>query len=220
MSKSSLQPLITAKPQLTEIVTPQKHHVPHWKRKLAAVSRWLHIYLSMGSFGVLFFFAVTGLTLNHTEWFGNKQSVTQRKGSVDLKWLNPKDVAKLEIVEQLRATGVKGALSDFRIDGAQIGVSFKGPAYTADAFIDRETGKYDLTETRMGFVAVINDLHKGRDSGRAWSLVIDLSAALMVFVSLSGLVLMFYLHKRRASGLIALACGAALCWLVYAVWVP
>ena len=220
MSKSSPQPLITAKSQLTEVAAPQKHHVPHWKRRLAAISRWLHIYLSMGSFAVLFFFAVTGLTLNHTEWFGNRQSVTQRKGNVDLKWLNAMDVAKLEIVEHLRSTGVKGALSDFRIDGAQIGVSFKGPAYTADAFIDRETGKYDLTETRMGFVAVINDLHKGRDSGRAWSLVIDLSAALMVLVSLSGLVLIFYLHRRRASGLIALASGAVLCYLVYLVWVP
>lgn len=220
MSKSSLQPLITAKPQLTEVVPKPRHHVPHWKRKLAAISRWLHIYLSMASFAVLFFFAVTGLTLNHTEWFGDKQSVTQRKGSVDLKWVKTENPAKLEIVEQLRSTGVKGALSDFRIDGPQIGVSFKGPAYTADAFIDRETGKYDLTETRMGFVAVINDLHKGRDSGRAWSWVIDLSAVLMTLVSLSGLVLIFYLHKRRASGLIALASGAVLCWLIYMVWVP
>lgn len=219
MSKSSLQPLIITKPQPAEF-TANKHRVPHWKRQLAAVSRWLHIYLSMGSFGVLFFFAVTGITLNHTEWFGNRQSVTQRKGSVDLKWVNQKEVAKLEIVEHLRLMGVKGALSDFRIDASQIGVSFKGPAYTSDAFIDRETGKYDLTETRMGFVAIINDLHKGRDSGRAWSLVIDLSAALMVFVSLSGLVLMFYIHKRRASGLIALACGAVLSYLIYVAWVP
>ena len=220
MLKSSLQPLITTKQQLTEVVATPKHRIPHWKRKLAAISRWLHIYLSMASFAVLFFFAFTGLTLNHTELFGNKQSVTQRKGSVDLKWVSPKDVAKLELVEHLRSTGVKGALSDFRIDGAQIGVSFKGPAYTADTFIDRGTGKYDLTETRMGFVAIVNDLHKGRDSGRAWSLVIDLSAALMVFVSLSGLVLIFYLHKRRASGLIALASGAVLCYLVFLVWVP
>jgi len=29
------------------------------------VSRWLHIYLSMGALRILFFFAVTGLTLNH-----------------------------------------------------------------------------------------------------------------------------------------------------------
>jgi len=174
----------------------------------------------MGSFGVLFFFAVTGLTLNHTEVFNGKQSVTQRKGSVDANWVKTKAVAKLEIVELLRSTGVKGAMSDFRIDDSQLQVSFKGPGYTADAFIDRDTGKYDLTETRMGFVAVINDLHKGRDSGKAWSWLIDLSAALMVFVSLSGLILIFYMHKRRGPGLIALAAGAVVCYLVYVIWVP
>jgi len=40
-------------------------------------------------------------------------------------------------------------------------------------FLDRATGAYDLTEPRMGFVALMNDLHKGRDSGRVWSWVID-----------------------------------------------
>ncbi len=174
----------------------------------------------MASFGVLFFFAATGITLNHTEWFATKQKVSQSKGTLDKKWIASKDVAKLEVVEYLRSTGVKGALSDFRVDDSQLGVSFKGPGYTADTFIDRDTGKYDLTETRMGLVAIINDLHKGRDSGKAWSLIIDVSAALMVFVSLSGLVLIFYLSKRRTSGLIALAVGAVLCWGVYMVWVP
>ncbi len=44
-----------------------------WKRQTMILSRWLHIYLLMASFGVLFFFAVTGLTLNHAEWFNNQQ---------------------------------------------------------------------------------------------------------------------------------------------------
>ena len=55
-------------------------------------------------------------------------------------------------------------------------VTFKGPGYAADAFIDRESGRYDLTQTYHGFIAVINDLHKGRDTGPAWSVVIDVSA--------------------------------------------
>ena len=50
----------------------------------------------------------------------------------------------------------------------------------------------------MGFVALLNDLHKGRDSGRAWSFVIDLSAVLMALVSLSGLVLVYPPHRSRA----------------------
>ena len=32
--------------------------------------------------------------------------------------------------------------------------------------------------------AIVNDLHKGRDTGPVWGAVIDLSAAVLVFVSL------------------------------------
>ena len=98
-------------------------------------------------------------------------------------------------------------------------VSFKGPGYAADAFIDRKTGQYDMTETRLGFVAVINDLHKGRDTGAAWAGVIDISAGLMVLVSLTGLVLIFFLQRRLKTGLVALGIGTALCCVVYLVWV-
>ncbi len=37
------------------------------KRRLAKYSRWLHIYVSMTSFVIVFFFAVTGWTLNHPD---------------------------------------------------------------------------------------------------------------------------------------------------------
>lgn len=174
----------------------------------------------MLSFGVLFFFAVTGLTLNHTEWFSSAQRTVQVKGHLNAMWLKG-NVAKLEIVEHLRKINrVSGALSDFRIEDAQCAVSFKGPAYTADIFVDRQTGAYDLTETRMGLVALLNDLHKGRDSGRAWAWVIDLSAVLMILVSLSGLILIFYLQKRLFSGLMTFGGGALACYLAYLISVP
>jgi uncharacterized protein len=41
--------------------------------------------------------------------------------------------------------------------------------------------------------------------------VIDISAIPMVLVSLTGLVLIFFLPKKLRSGLIALAVGTALC---------
>src|SRR5579863_4245507 len=145
----------------------------------------------MVSFGILLFFAVTGLTLNHAEFFNDQSRTTQVKGKVDLKWVGP-EPAKLEIVEHLRnVNGVKSALTDFHVDDSQLTVSFKGPGYTADAFIDRSTGTYDLTIVRSGFVAVMNDLHKGRDTGAVWSSIIDISAGLMTLVSLTGLVLIF-----------------------------
>ena len=195
-------------------------NVAKWKRVIASWTRWLHIYLSMVSFAVLLFFAVTGLTLNHTDWFAGAQRTVQVKGTLAPAWVKG-DVAKLEVVEYLRKSHrVGGALSDFRVDEGQCSVSFKGPAYTADVFVDRATGAYDLTETRMGFVALLNDLHKGRDAGAGWGLVIDLSAALMTLVSLSGLVLVFYLQRRLVTALATLGVGAAVCLTAYWIWVP
>jgi uncharacterized protein len=195
-----------------------------WKRRFAALARWLHTYLSLFSFAILLFFAVTGLTLNHAEWFDNQERTTQYQGAVDKTWVStsdPKDVAKLEVVEYLRRThGITSALGDFRVDDGQCAVLFKGPGYEANAVIDRDTGKYELTVSRFGFVAVLNDLHKGRDTGAVWSAVIDVSAALMTFVSLTGITLIFFLTKRRFSGLLAFAVGALLCYLVYILWVP
>jgi uncharacterized protein len=191
------------------------------KRRLSTLSRWLHIYVSMISFAILFFFAITGLTLNHTEWIAGQQKTTQARGTLKPEWVSSPQVAKLEIVEHLRNTHqIRGALTDFRIDETQCGVSFKGPGYAADTFVDRKTGQYDLTETRSGFIAIINDLHKGRDSGQKWSLLIDISAVLMTLVSLTGILLILLLRKYRVSGLLVAIGGTLASWAIYALWVP
>jgi hypothetical protein len=246
MSRSSPPPSPTAasSPQ-DELPEPpagaSPNNTPSLKRKfnlrLAALMRWTHIYLSMFSLAALLFFSVTGITLNHPDWFfGGAGRNVQLQGRMNVDWLNLKakvkdssrdasdgsdQVARLEVVEHLRnAHGIRGALAEFRTDDRECMVTFKGPGYSADAFIDRTTGRYDLTETYQGFVAVINDLHKGRDTGKVWSVVIDLSAALMTMVSLTGLVLLFYIKRRRLSGLLTAVVGtivvAAIIWL----WVP
>jgi hypothetical protein len=174
----------------------------------------------MVSFAILFFFAVTGLTLNHQQWFAKQQKTAQYKGQLDPKWLSG-NVAKLEIVEYLRSHhNITKAVNEFRVDDGQLSLSFKGPGYEATAFIDRQTGAYDVTETKMGLAAVLNDLHKGRDSGQAWAWLIDASAVFMTFVSITGIVLILFLQKRRFSGLMAFAVGAILCTVVYLLWVP
>ncbi len=201
---------------------------------------WLHIYVSMFGLAAVLFFSVTGITLNHPDWFsGEAGHQVQAEGQIDLKWLNagtpPSDpdkeedkaadpsaqVAKLEIVEHLRKThGVRGALAEFRVDERECMVTFKGAAYAADAFIERETGHYNLTQTSHGFVAVINDLHKGRDTGPVWSAVIDISAVVLTVISLTGLTLIFYLKLRRKPGLVVSLIGAAVIVAICLYWVP
>ncbi|MEY4954426.1 MAG: hypothetical protein RI981_511 [Bacteroidota bacterium] len=184
------------------------------KRKLAEWSRWLHIYLSMFSFVIVFFFAVTGLTLNHLEWFPEKETLHEVDGHLNPAWVNVIDTAqvkKLEIVELFRSQyQVHGILNDFRIDETEVSVSLQGPGYTADAFIDRSTGTFHLTERSLGFVAWINDLHKGRDTGQGWKWVIDFSAIFMSLISLTGIILLLFLKKKRVNGIIWLVFGLLL----------
>ena len=185
--------------------------------------RWLHIYVSMLSFALVFFFAVTGLTLNHADKFADQTHTQQEKGRLDLRWVKTPDtlkIGKLQIVEYLRNQhGIKAALSDFRVDDTQIGVSFKGPGFAADAFINRDNGEYELTKTTAGFVGLINDLHKGRDTGSGWSLFIDIAAILLTLVSLTGILLLLYIKRRRLGGLLVAAMGLLLVFMVYKIWV-
>ncbi len=192
------------------------------RRKTAIVSRWLHIYLSMVSFAVVLFFALTGITLNHPEALSGEPKVNNIDGTLSAKEMGPKDHPDtLAIVEHIRKTdGVHGAVNDLRVDPDQIGFSFRGPGYSADTTVDRATGKYQIVQTRSGFVAVVNDLHKGRDTGKTWSMVIDASAALLALVSLTGLVLIFFVYKRRTSGLVLAVVAALVCLMLFKFGVP
>lgn len=209
------------------------------KLRIANWARWLHIYVSMFGLLSILFFSITGITLNHPDWFfSGAQSLRHEEGQMEAEWLGLQGaedndeldaeaedeadaVAKLEVVEHLRNThGIRGALTEFTIDEFECVVAFKGPGYSADAYIDREDGTYTLTESYAGFVAVMNDLHKGRDSGTGWKWLIDVSAVILTLASATGLVLMIYLKKRRRTGLITAAVGGALLVLVYVLFVP
>jgi hypothetical protein len=192
------------------------------KRDIATWTRWLHIYLSMFSFAALLFFAVTGITLNHTSWIEGKQKVEQVQGNLNTTWVSKDSsrVNELLVVEHFRNNHqVKAALSDFSTNETECTISFKGPGYNADAFIDRANGKYELTITKSGWIAVMNDLHKGRDTGNHWSWLIDVSAVLMILVSLTGFLMIFFLKKKRFSGLVITFIGAILLILIYYLFV-
>lgn len=201
---------------------PKRH--TSLKQKTAKAARWLHIYLSMVSFAIVLFFAVSGLTVNHPDWFADSVKTRQSQGPVDPTLIHPPGATgpdKTGLVQSLRTREhLHGAVDDVRVDDAQINFSYRAPGYSADIVVDREKGTYELTETRNGFVAVINDLHKGRDAGKVWKGLIDLSAILLTLVSLTGLIILWFIYKRRASGLIIAVVGLALCFFLYKIFVP
>ena len=211
------------------------------KRLAASWLRWLHIYASMFGLAITLFFSATGITLNHSDWFGEVEQSRSAEGELKPEWVKynkpaetendnnnnqatPDElagVARLEVVEHLRAAhGVRGALAEFNGDDRECMVTFKGPGYAADAVIDRATGKYKLTQISHGLVAVLNDLHKGRDSGPGWSLLIDISALVLCFISITGLGLIFFLKLRRTPGLVIAVAGTIVTFAIYYAFVP
>jgi hypothetical protein len=190
----------------------------------------------MFGLAAVLFFSATGITLNHPDWFfGETERSVQSEGQLERGWLKRESsaaatsdasdsagqVAKLEIVEQLRKThGIRGALVEFKVDESECVVTFKGPGYAADSFIDRDSGHYTVTQSYHGLIAILNDLHKGRDTGMAWSILIDASAVLLTFISLTGLILLFYLKLRRVPGLVVVVVGTVVVGALFLWGVP
>ena len=181
-------------------------------------SRIVHAYASMISLLIVLFFSATGLTLNHPTWtLGAGPSRSEVKGTLPSEWKAGEDIDWLVVSDYLRAEySVRGDVVEKTFDAAQGTITYKGPGYQASAFINPDDGTFDLTTEAQGILGVMNDLHKGRDTKSSWNWLIDVSAIVLIFISLSGLVLQLVLRRRRRSTVIAAIVGAVV--LFMAAW--
>jgi uncharacterized protein len=172
-------------------------------------SRVIHAYTSMACLALVLFFAVTGITLNHPDWaFGGKETTTTVRGNLPADFKSGTDVDWLKVAEFLRSKhGLQGEVGEHRVNGNEGSIVFRGPGYAADGFFQVDTGAYDVTTKSQGLVAVMNDLHKGRNTRRSWNWLIDVIAVFLTVIALTGLVLQLFLKKRRRSTLVSAAAG-------------
>ena len=191
-------------------------------RLLLKWSRLLHVYLTLFGFVLLFFFAATGLMLNHEDLFSPAEPQrSTMNGLIPAELLREPD--RLGVVERLRKEfGARGEVDGFEVEKEleTIRVKFKAPSYFAEAVIKTEEGEVEITHESRGVVGILLDLHRGKTSGEAWSLVIDGVSILFVFVSITGLILWSSLRSRAQAGLLVLILGAVSTLGVYFVWVP
>ena len=86
--------------------------------------------------------------------------------------------------------------------------------------IDTETGSAEISVERAGPRPGLDDLHRGKNSGAAWSLVIDLGAGLILAMSVLGYVIFFSLRFRLRTTLALTASGLLILAGIFVFLVP
>lgn len=176
------------------------------KRKalwLRTLHQWHWISSALCLIGMLLF-SITGITLNHASQIPATPQVSVREGQLpsELQTLLTAETAAdaalpQAVVDWLRqewSLNVRGRESEWSSD--EVYVSLPRPGGDAWLSIDRESGDlfYELTD--RGWISWLNDLHKGRHTGKAWFWFIDIFAVATLVFTLTGLVLL-YLHGKN-----------------------
>ena len=172
---------------------------------LKHLHRW-HWISSAVSLVVLLLFSVTGFTLNHAAGIEAAPRVSQHAAILPpalLRELTDSGKASAPvpsvIAEYVRAgTGARidGRPGDWSED--EVYVSLPRPGGDSWVSIDRDTGEVQYEVTDRGWLAWLNDLHKGRNTGPVWSVFIDVFALACLVFAVTGLVLLkMHAAQRR-----------------------
>ena len=204
---------------------PQRKRRP-LGRQLLSACRWLHTYLSSLFFASLAFFCVTGVTLNHPDWFGGQAvegarelSFAQHHSAADLGAGEMSPAAVARLVEDLTGLGQPRSV-EFDLEVGEAYLDYDLPAGYAYITMDVQAQTLLVEHRRGGLVTLLNDLHKGRHTGNAWSWFIDLSAIALVVFSLVGALLLLQLPRKLNVGLALVLLGSVTPVVLYLTFVP
>ncbi|MBU0809689.1 MAG: PepSY-associated TM helix domain-containing protein [Gammaproteobacteria bacterium] len=168
--------------------------------------QWHWISSALCLVGMLLF-AVTGITLNHAAQIEVKPLVINHQAHLPA-------ALQAALQTQPPTQGLPLALRQWlqselpiRLDGrdaewsdGELYIGLPRPGGDAWLSLDIDSGALEFESTDRGWIAYLNDLHKGRNTGTAWSWFIDVFAGLCVIFSLSGLLLLQrYASNRRST---------------------
>lgn len=182
-------------------------HRAGWLKQLHT---WHWISSAMCLVGMMLF-AVTGITLNHASSIEAKPQIVQRQLQLPTELL-PLVHAADEAADENKP--LPAALQAWM--GRTLERSFDptlAAEWTADEIylaqprpggdawlrIDRRSGAAEYESTDRGWISYLNDLHKGRHAGTAWSWFLDLFAIACLVFCITGLLILKYHATHRPS---------------------
>ncbi|RYD64664.1 MAG: hypothetical protein EOP58_09115 [Sphingomonadales bacterium] len=175
---------------------------------LKQLHTWHWISSAISLVGLLLF-AVTGFTLNHAAEIEGSPQTVERAAQLPaplLPAIKPDEAADTKkplpapVVEWVEGNlDVKHARADAEWSADEIYLALPRPGGDGWVAIDRASGAVTTESTNRGWIAWLNDLHKGRNSGTVWKWFIDIFVLACIVFSLTGLVLLQMHSKNRPS---------------------
>jgi hypothetical protein len=189
---------------------------PRLKAELYRQARLWHGWLSAAAFLALIFFAGTGLLLNNPDWFERKPVAVQRTVVLTPAELaaartatDPDRAVAETVARKLALRGVyqpprpqEGGPKPGKREKAGKTLRLRGVTGGSEIVLDSATGVAQVKTEPANLAAVLTNLHKGKNAGPAWHVLIDAVAIAVLSLSLLGYVLFFALRFRLRTGLI------------------
>jgi hypothetical protein len=199
---------VTAAENPSRSQTPQKPAKPPAINKARAFwLKQLHSWhwISAGvSMACMILFAITGVTLNHAAQIKAEPVVVEQTATLPAPLLARLAEMPEETTQAAPPAVARWAAEALKADIAgrptettpeEVYVALAMPGGDGWLTIDRATGEAHHEVTTRGWIAYLNDLHKGRNTGKVWFWFIDVFAAACIIFALTGLTLL-WLHSR------------------------
>ncbi|QEG43821.1 PepSY-associated TM helix domain-containing protein [Roseimaritima ulvae] len=179
-------------------------------------------------------FAITGITLNHAGQIETEPVVETRSGQLPPQLLqlchqprgveSSQDSSSTPLPDEVTAwlskefsRSVRKATVERSED--EIYLSMPGPGADAWLAIDLGNGMVEFESTTRGVIAYLNDLHKGRHTGTAWSWFLDVFSVATLVFCVTGLLLLYERAKRRILTWPLVAIGLIAPWILLILFI-
>ena len=174
---------------------------------LKTLHEWHWVSSALCLLGMLLF-AVTGITLNHAGQIESKPRVLRAQAqapqalqqvlSARAQSAGKRSAVPPELAQWAHAQwGVSLAGREAEWADDEVYVSLPRPGGDAWLRLGLQDGEAEYESTNRGWIAYLNDLHKGRNTGVAWNWFIDIFAGACIVFCLTGLLILKFHAANR-----------------------
>ncbi|MDO3666490.1 PepSY-associated TM helix domain-containing protein [Acinetobacter higginsii] len=183
-------------------------------------ARYVHGWLSAFAFIVLIFFAATGILLNNPDWFkssNDEQIVKLTLPAAFVSAIQKQENPTPAILDFVRdKQPLIGRYKSSEVMDGEVMIRLESPAGSTDLWVLMDEGQVEITQKPASTVSLLNDLHRGKNVGATWHWLIDISAIIIILLSLAGYILFLTIKTRLITHLLLTA--GSLAAIILLIW--